>query len=68
MKCIAKVDELECLAHGDCALVAPDVFSVDDVAHVIGDAPPETLIAAAEACPTGAISVVDVDTGEDVYP
>ena len=30
------VEEDVCLAHGDCAVVAPDVFHVDDVAEVNG--------------------------------
>jgi ferredoxin len=68
MRCIARIDEPECSAHGDCALIAPEVFRVDDVAHVVGDAPLETLLEAAEACPAGAISVVDADTGEQIYP
>jgi hypothetical protein len=36
---------------------------VEEVARVVGGAPLETLLAAAEACPVGAISVVDDDTG-----
>ena len=68
MRCIAKVDELECSAHGDCALIAPGVFQVDDVARVVGDGPRELLIEAAEACPAGAISVVDADSGDQIYP
>jgi ferredoxin len=68
MGCIAKVDELSCSAHGDCALVAPGVFEVDDVARVVGEGPRELLIAAAESCPAGAISVVDSETGEQLYP
>jgi ferredoxin len=68
MGCIAKVDEMECAGHGDCALVAPGVFEVDDVARVVGTAPRELLIEAAESCPAGAISVYDEETGEQVYP
>jgi ferredoxin len=68
MKCVAKVDGPSCIAHGDCALLAPSVFEVDEVARVIGDAPLEVLIEAAESCPAGAISVVDADTGEQIYP
>ena len=68
MGCIAKVDEMSCSAHGDCALVAPGVFEVDDVARVVGDGPRELLIEAAESCPAGAISVVDSETGEQLYP
>jgi ferredoxin len=65
---VAVVDELSCSAHGDCALVAPDVFRVDDVAEVIGTVPVDLLVKAAEACPAAAIAVVDKATGEQVYP
>jgi ferredoxin len=68
MACIPKVDELACAGHGDCALVAPGVFEVDDVARVVGTAPRDVLIEAAESCPAGAISVVDGDTGVQLYP
>lgn len=68
MRCTAKVDELACSAHGDCALVAPGVFEVDDVARVVGDGPRELLLEAAESCPAGAVSVVDAETGEELYP
>ena len=68
MKAIAKVDDGICSAHGDCALVAPGVFEVDDVARVVGDGPRELLIEAAESCPSAAISVIDADTGEQIYP
>jgi ferredoxin len=68
MKCVAQIDGPACIAHGDCALLAPEVFEVDDIARVIGEAPVEVLIEAAESCPAGAISVVDADTGERIYP
>ncbi len=68
MGCIARVDELECAAHGDCALVAQGVFEVDDVARVVGTASREVLVEAAEACPAGAITVVDESSGEQIYP
>ena len=68
MKAVARIDDASCSAHGDCALVAPQVFEVDDVARVVGDAPLETLIEAAEVCPAGAITVVNAETGEQLYP
>jgi ferredoxin len=68
MAYVAKVDEFSCSAHGDCALVAPEVFRVDDIAEVVGSAPVDVLVKAAEACPAMAITVVDEDTGEQVYP
>jgi ferredoxin len=68
MAYVAKVDEFSCSAHGDCALVAPEVFRIDDIAEVVGTAPVEVLVKAAEACPAMAITVFDEDTGEQVYP
>jgi ferredoxin len=62
------IDEASCLAHGDCAELAPDVFRIEETAVVIGEAPLERLRAAAEACPAGAISIVEVHSGEPVYP
>ncbi len=63
-----QIDDDACLAHGDCAVVAPDVFVVDDVAKVVADAPDDVLIAAARACPSVAIVLTDAETGEQVYP
>ena len=62
------IDESACLAHGDCEELAPDVFHVEDLATVIGTAPKEQLLAIAEACPASAISVIDAETGEQIYP
>ena len=63
-----QIDRDACLAHGDCAVVAPGVFVVDDVATVVADAPDDILVAAAQACPSVAIVLTDAVTGEQVYP
>ncbi len=68
MTWIPVVDPNECSAHGDCVEVAPQVFRLDDVAVVIGSGPPELIMEAAESCPAVAISIVDQETGETVYP
>jgi ferredoxin len=44
------------------------VFELDETARVIGTGPPEMILEAAEVCPSVAISVVDEDSGEQVYP
>jgi ferredoxin len=62
------IDRDACLAHGDCAVVAPGVFLVEDVAEVVAPANDEVLIAAAQACPSVAIVLTDAETGEQVYP
>ena len=65
-----RVDRSACAGHGDCALVAPQVFQLDadDVAEVVGSAPLDVLTEAAEACPSVAITIVDADTGDQLYP
>jgi len=68
MTLVPVVDPNECSAHGDCVEVAPQVFRLDEVAVVIGTGPEDLVMEAAEACPAVAISVVDQETGETVYP
>jgi ferredoxin len=68
MAYLAEIDEAACAAHGDCVDVAPDVFMLEDVAEVIGTGPDEVLLAAAEACPSAAIRLVDMRSQEQVYP
>lgn len=68
MTIIARIDEHSCAAHGDCVDLAPEAFALDDTAVVIGSAPYERLLAAAQACPAVAISLVDGETGEQLFP
>ena len=68
MTLIPVVDFLACSAHGDCEIIAPEVFRVGESAEVIGTGPPDLLLEAAEACPAVAISVVDDATGAIAYP
>ena len=68
MAYVPQVDENACAAHGDCVDLAPNVFALNDTAHVIGDGPPDLIMKAAEACPSTAITVTDQETGEQVYP
>jgi ferredoxin len=62
-----KIDELACAGHGDCAVLAPDVFEIEDIAIVIGTAADDVILEAARACPSTAIAVFD-DAGRQVYP
>jgi ferredoxin len=71
MRPMARIDERACAAHGDCLDVAPNAFALsddDDVAIATGSAPADVLVRAAEACPSVAISVIDADSGEQLYP
>ena len=68
MSYLVRIDEGACAAHGDCVDMAPEVFELDDVARVVGTAPDEVLLAAADACPSAAILIIDQRTDEQVYP
>lgn len=68
MSYTVEIDDAACAAHGDCVDVAPEVFALDDVARVVGTGTDEVLLAAAEACPSVAIRVLDAATGELIYP
>jgi ferredoxin len=68
MSYVPRIDPDECSAHGDCVDIAPQVFQLDDTAVVIGTGPQDLILEAAEACPAVAISIVDGETGETVFP
>jgi ferredoxin len=63
----ATIDAGACAAHGDCEAIAPEIFAIEDVAVVIGSGPDELMLAAAQACPSVAITITDAD-GRRVYP
>ena len=68
MTLVSRIDPGACSLHGDCADVAPDAFDVSgDIAVVVGTGPDAAVLAAARACPAGAITVFD-ETGDQVYP
>jgi ferredoxin len=65
------VDREKCVGAAVCVETAPDVFELDDsnksvVKSTAGDE--ETILAAAEGCPTEAITVVDEATGKQLFP
>ena len=68
MTYLVEIDEDACAAHGDCVEVAPNVFALGDVAEIIGTGTDEELLAAADACPSTAIRVIDADSSTVVYP
>lgn len=68
MTLVPTIDAGACAAHGDCVDVAPGVFVLNgDVAEVVGTAPDDLLMQAAEACPSVAIILTDA-AGAQVYP
>ncbi len=68
MSYLPVIDAGACAAHGDCAAIAPGVFELEDVAVVVGPGSDDAILAAAQACPSLAITVVDEGTGEQVFP
>jgi ferredoxin len=68
MTYVPTIDPAACSAHGDCVDVAPEVFALEETATVIGDGPDDLILEAAEMCPSLAITVVDSQTGETVFP
>jgi ferredoxin len=65
---VAYIDASACAAHGDCEVIAPEAFRVEDVAVVVNSAPDELMIEAARACPSAAIRLIDGGSGAQVYP
>ena len=66
------VNKTRCISSGDCVETAPAVFQLDadeksEVVNPSG-APEATILAAARSCPVKAISVVNEETGEQLFP
>jgi ferredoxin len=62
-----RIDRSLCSGFGTCAELAPELFDLDGsgVASVrVGETDDVMAVDAAGECPMGAISVFDVDTGE----
>ena len=67
-----QVDRELCFGFGDCVDSAPDVFELDDENTSVVVNPDgadlDDLLLAAQDCPVDAIFVVDVESGEQLYP
>lgn len=66
------VNKSRCVGSGDCIETAPAVFAFDaegksEVTNPTG-APDATILLAARSCPTKAITVVDQDSGTQLFP
>ena len=66
------IDCEDCIGDGACVEEAPETFAMDDddkayLKSSIGDSR-EDILAAAETCPIDIITVVDGETGEQLYP
>lgn len=62
----------KCISAASCVAIAPKVFELDeeDLAIVISQDgnDDETKLLAAQSCPTMAVIVTDIETGEQVWP
>ncbi len=66
------VNKNRCIASGDCVETAPSVFRLDDEgksedANENGGTE-GTIIAAARSCPVKAITIVNEETGDQLFP
>ena len=62
----------KCIGAASCVAIAPKVFQMDKENKAIvlsqdGNTDDEKLLAA-QSCPTGAIVVIDEETGEQIWP
>jgi ferredoxin len=68
----AEVARAKCRSFGKCMSVAPEGLAFDEerkARAVAGaDVPEETLLKAAKSCPYRAITVLDADSGEQLFP
>lgn len=61
----------KCIGAASCVAIAPKVFGLDDknLAFVISeDELDDMKLLAAQSCPTAAITVTDIETGQLVWP
>ncbi len=66
------VNKAKCISSGDCVETAPAVFQLDndgksEVINPTG-APDGTILAAARGCPVKAITVINEESGEQLFP
>ena len=71
-KLLVSVDHNLCVGNSMCETLAPKVFVLNDdrqseAVNPDGDTE-EIILEAAENCPVSAITVVDAETGETLFP
>ncbi len=66
------VDRGLCIGAASCVEVAPEVFQLDEenIAIVVDPwgTDRETILDAASSCPVDAITLIDEETGKQIYP
>jgi ferredoxin len=67
-----EVDRDACIGDGACCNDAPETFEMDDEDKAVvkpdSSDSRDTILEAAQNCPTDAISVEDKETGKKLYP
>lgn len=67
-----ELNTAKCQSYGKCLALAPAVFAWDRARKVrINDAngaPDERIVKAAKNCPYRAIAVIDIASGEQIFP
>ncbi len=67
-----KVIRSECIGAASCVAVASSTFKLDDENKAVVDEKStdslETILMAAQSCPTKAIVIIDTETGKQVWP
>ncbi len=71
-KYLIKVTREKCISAASCVAIAPHTFALDEeqivkIINQSGDAPDLQLLAA-QSCPTMAITIIDTETDEQVWP
>jgi ferredoxin len=68
---IVSIDQSRCIGAANCVHIAPTVFQLDEenIAYLVDpkSVDDQTLLDAAESCPTNAI-YLDTEDGKPVYP
>lgn len=69
---VVRIDRRLCVGFGDCVDAAPDAFALDEDGIAVfvegaGGSVRERVIAACEACPVDALTVLDAD-GRQIVP
>ena len=67
-----KVIRNTCIAAASCVAISPQTFELDDAqkAKVLAGSTdtPENILMAAQSCPTKAIVIEDMETGQQIWP
>jgi ferredoxin len=66
------INRPKCIAAGNCIETAPETFALDERSKAIVIDPEgnddNTIIEAARSCPTDAITILDAETEEQIWP